>query len=221
MYMENEDILCESMQDKIYKMHHIAFQIELIVSNCYNENIKEYVINNLTMTEAETDIIYAIVDGLTEKYIMDRITGHCSLQAMLDNPIEKLEKIVDLKIIELLNMAKKYDIDVVLIKGDKKMKTLSARQIFKKKYRDSKNFMTPYVLKYGKINNNLVYEVSSGEGFDHDIIYGITFISFNSTTDKTTPENDLSCMLRSEEEVNQYIESIKIIKGENIKKVYR
>ncbi len=93
------------------------------------------------------------------------------------------------------------------------MKTLSARQIFKKKYGESKNFMTPIVVKYGKINNNLVYEVSRGEGFDHDIIYGVTFISFNSTTDKTTTEIDLSCMLRSEEEVDQYIENIKIIKG--------
>ena len=38
-----------SMQDKMYKMHHIAFQIELIVSKSYNEISKEYEINNKIM----------------------------------------------------------------------------------------------------------------------------------------------------------------------------
>ena len=114
MEKENDDV-SESMQDKIYKMHHVAFQIELIIKNCYDENIKEYVINNLVMSDDETDMIYAIIDGLTEKYIMDRITGHCSLYEMINNPIEKLEKIIDNKIIELLQIANKYGIEIIAV----------------------------------------------------------------------------------------------------------
>lgn len=104
-----------SMQAKMIKMHTIAFQIELIVYQSYNEITDQYEINNKIMTDNEIDMLYSITDGLTEKYIMDRITGHCSLQAMLDNPVEKLESIIDKKIIELLNMAKKYEIEIANI----------------------------------------------------------------------------------------------------------
>ena len=104
-----------SMQDKMYKMHHIAFQIELIVSKSYNEISKEYEINNKIMPDNESDMLYAVVDGLTEKYILDRVTGHCSLQDMLDNSIEKLESIIEAKIVELFNISKKYNIGIISV----------------------------------------------------------------------------------------------------------
>ena len=110
-----EDIIGNSIQDKIYKMHHIAFQIELIVSKSYNEISKEYEINNKIMPDNESDMLYAVVDGLTEKYILDRVTGHCSLQDMLDNSIEKLESIIEAKIVELFNISKKYNIGIISV----------------------------------------------------------------------------------------------------------
>ena len=60
-------------------------------------------------------MLYAIVDGLTEKYILDRVTGHCSLQDMLDNSIEKLESIIEAKIVELFNISKKYNIGIISV----------------------------------------------------------------------------------------------------------
>ena len=62
--------------------------------------------------DIRSDVLYAVVDGLTEKYIMDRVTGHCSLQAMLDNPIEKLESIIDTKIVELLEINGRYNFKI-------------------------------------------------------------------------------------------------------------
>ena len=108
-YMEDIE---NSMQDKMYKMHHIAFQIELIVSKSYNKISKKYEINNKIMPDNESDMLYDILDGLTEKYIMDRINGHCSLQAMLDNRVEKLESIIDTNIVELLEINGKYDFKI-------------------------------------------------------------------------------------------------------------
>ncbi len=101
-----------SMEEKMYKMHNIAFQIENTVKS-YNEKTHNYEIKHLT--DDEIDSLFAIVDGLTEKYILDRMIGHCSLQTMLDNPPEKLESIIDDKILMLLQIAKKYSIEIVQV----------------------------------------------------------------------------------------------------------
>lgn len=103
--MENEDeeIIDDSMLEKMNKMYSLAWHIE---DYYYAQKID--VCN--VMTDPETDMLYAIIDNLTGKYIIDRMTGHCSLQTMLDNPPEKLEKIIDDKIIELLKIKEKYTI---------------------------------------------------------------------------------------------------------------
>lgn len=105
----DDDIIMESMEDKLDRMHFIAFQIQDIVQS-FNEKTCNYEIKNLN--DDESDLLYAIVDGLTVKYIIDRLTGKCSLQAMLDSPIEKLEKIIDDEIVGLLEIAKKYNMQV-------------------------------------------------------------------------------------------------------------
>lgn len=60
---------------------------------------------------------------------------------------------------------------------------LTARGIIQRQYGSSKNFMTPNVIKYGKVNQCTAYELSSGEGFsknpyqqpyDRPTIYGVT-----------------------------------------------
>jgi hypothetical protein len=49
-------------------------------------------------------------------------------------------------------------------------------EIFKGVYGNSKNFMTPHVIGYGVINPNkgIVYEVSQGDDFDYNTIYGVS-----------------------------------------------
>jgi len=54
------------------------------------------------------------------------------------------------------------------------MKTYRAREIIKKAYGTSKNMMTPHVLKYGKINKDMAYELSYGRGFSRARMYGVS-----------------------------------------------
>ena len=50
----------------------------------------------------------------------------------------------------------------------------SAKEIFKIEYGNSKNFMTPNILKVGKINHNLAFELSRGTGFKNEEIFDST-----------------------------------------------
>ena len=109
MENENDEIIEKSMQDKMIKMHIIAFEIENIMTDSNKIGIDESI---LKLTDDEMDLLYGILDGLTEKFIMDRMTGHCSLQAMLDNPPEKLESIIDTDIMELIKINEKYNLKI-------------------------------------------------------------------------------------------------------------
>ena len=121
MENENDEIIEKSMQDKIIKMHMIAFEIENIMTDSNKIGIDE---SNIKMNEHEMDLLYGILDGLTEKFIMDRMTGHCSLQAMLDNPPEKLENIIDTDIIELVKINDKYNLRIDINSIDNKIATM-------------------------------------------------------------------------------------------------
>jgi len=109
MENENDEIMERSIQDKMIKMHIIAFEIENIMTDSNKIGIDESI---LKLTDDEMDLLYGILDGLTEKFIMDRMTGHCSLQAMLDNPPEKLESIIDTDIMELIKINEKYNLKI-------------------------------------------------------------------------------------------------------------
>lgn len=117
-----EDIILEkSMEDKMIKMHLIAFQIEDVMTDNNKIGIDQ---SDLKLSENEMDLLYGILDGLTEKYIVDRVTGHCSLQAMLDNPIEKLESMIDIKIVELLKINDKYGFNININEIDLKINNM-------------------------------------------------------------------------------------------------
>src|SRR3990167_11526487 len=111
MENENDKIMERSMQDKMIKMHMIALELEI-----YESIIK--------MNNTEIDILYCILDGLTEKFIMDRMTGHCSLKAMLDNPPEKLESIIDTDIAKLIKINDKYNLKIDINSIDNKIATM-------------------------------------------------------------------------------------------------
>lgn len=55
-------------------------------------------------------------------------------------------------------------------------KTMTAREMVKAAYGDSKNFMTPNVVKYGKLDKDTAFELSSGRGFKGETIYGLTVV---------------------------------------------
>ena len=99
-----------SMQDKMIKMHVIAFEIEKVMGE-----------SNIKLSDDEMNLLYCILDGLTEKYIMDRVTGHCSLQDMLDNPSKKLESIIDTEIVGLLAINEKYGFKIDISEIDNKI----------------------------------------------------------------------------------------------------
>lgn len=82
------------------------------------------------------------------------------------------------------------------------MKTsVEAKQIFKAVVKN-KNFMTPTLVGYKKIKYGAA-EITSGEGFSGNTIYGITVVKHG------VHNHDLSKCVHSIDEVNEYINSLK------------
>jgi len=52
---------------------------------------------------------------------------------------------------------------------------MTAQSIFNDFYGRSKNFLTPIVIRYGKIGDNIVYELSVGDLLDHNL-FGVTIL---------------------------------------------
>lgn len=88
------------------------------------------------------------------------------------------------------------------------MVTLTARQIIKKEYGTSKNFMTDQVLGYWKITRNSAVELSRGWFIDH-WIYGVSFVEYDPSTGKTERNTDLSNAFANEQDARNYIAELK------------
>ena len=65
------------------------------------------------------------------------------------------------------------------------MTAKSAQEIIRQEYGTARNFMTPSVIKTGKINPNVAFELSTGTGFDHNQIYGVSVVQYDPDTDTT------------------------------------
>jgi hypothetical protein len=87
--------------------------------------------------------------------------------------------------------------------------TRSAREIIKAEYGDSRNFITPYRIKTGKINKNLAYELSYGFGMDNNKLYGLTIVE--DAKDKTKRREDLSECFSSIDEAKNRIKELKML----------
>ena len=85
---------------------------------------------------------------------------------------------------------------------------LTASQILKRQYKGNKNFMTPNKIKVGKLNSNVVFELSSGRGLSGGMIYGVTIVSVNKSG-KTQPQYNLSKSFPSKNEAEAYINRLK------------
>ena len=87
-------------------------------------------------------------------------------------------------------------------------KPMSAKDIIRKEYGKSKNFVTPDVLKYGKIKKNKAYELSGGRGIFSDNLYGVSVVSVNSKG-KTKRSDRQSKVFRSKSKALTYINRLK------------
>lgn len=85
---------------------------------------------------------------------------------------------------------------------------MTAKAIFKSVYGDSTNFMTPDVLEYGELPKDRYYELSEGEGFDREPIFGVTVVFLDYDGKHKRSENE-SKLVFSMREARQYIEQLK------------
>jgi len=70
---------------------------------------------------------------------------------------------------------------------------LSAAEVIRKEYGSSPNVMTPDVISYGWIvEDRIAYEVSTGSGFRGGRIYGLSVVSIDPMSGKTSRHNRLS-----------------------------
>ena len=96
-----------------------------------------------------------------------------------------------------------------------KRKPLTASEIIRRKYKGNKNFMTPNKLKVGKVNKNVAYELSSGsDTYPYSLgrgkrLYGVSVVSANPKTLKTTALYKKSKAFGSKNEAEAYINKLK------------
>jgi hypothetical protein len=85
--------------------------------------------------------------------------------------------------------------------------TRTAKEIIKAECGNSRNLLTPYRIKIGKISKNLAYEISYGFGIGYNKLCGLTVIE--DMGDETREREDLSGCFFSMEDVKNKIEEIK------------
>lgn len=87
--------------------------------------------------------------------------------------------------------------------------TLSAREIIRKEYgQHSRNFMTPSLIRFGKIHPRRAYELSWGIGFSNNKIFGVSIVDV-STIGTTTRRTDLSDCFPTQAAAEAYIDRLK------------
>ena len=85
---------------------------------------------------------------------------------------------------------------------------MEAKELVKKEYGSSRNFMTPRVLSYGWIvKNEVAYELSQGYGIKGERIYGLSIVEWNGTDSKR--RSDLGGIFYNRDEIKQYIKQRK------------
>jgi len=85
--------------------------------------------------------------------------------------------------------------------------TQTAKEILKTAFGGSKNFMTPNLIKIGKIDLNTAYEITTGTGFNNSSLYGVIVIRATETGTKHL--NEYSKSFDSLQKAEDYIKEIK------------
>ena len=65
---------------------------------------------NLDLSEEEKDFVYSVADGLTTKFVINCIEGRCSIQQMIDWPVDKLEDLVDRELLRIQDICRRLGI---------------------------------------------------------------------------------------------------------------
>jgi len=85
----------------------------------------------------------------------------------------------------------------------------SARDILYAEYGDSKNFMTPSILKCGKAGKWRAWELSVGSGIFSAHIFGVSVVDVNPETGETDRHNDAGAAFQTRAEADSYIERLR------------
>ena len=85
---------------------------------------------------------------------------------------------------------------------------MNAIKILNKEYVNPKNLITPYILKIGKINKTMAFELSSGK-FMNEMIYGVTIVELIEKENKTIRRDDLSECFKTMSEAKKYIKNLR------------
>jgi hypothetical protein len=91
--------------------------------------------------------------------------------------------------------------------------TPTAREILRREYGDSRNFMAPNVITRGKLSRSVAYELAWGDGIEHGTkVYGVSVVRLHE--DGTTERDyDSSCCFSSLQAAKEHIESLRAVDG--------
>lgn len=76
------------------------------------------------------------------------------------------------------------------------------KEIFERVYNGATNFMTPYVERYGK-RGKVIYELSSGSGFNCERIYGVTVLSLDGEKQPTLSKGGFTKLSEAEQYIKE------------------
>jgi hypothetical protein len=84
------------------------------------------------------------------------------------------------------------------------MAKLSAKEIIEKEYGNKRDILTPNVISYGLIADNLAYQIAEGTGLEHQPIYSVSVVKLlpDGSTEKV---QELFKLFHSKEEAEDYI----------------
>ena len=93
------------------------------------------------------------------------------------------------------------------------MKNYTAREIIKKAYGDSRNFITPHLISYGKLNSTTAYEFSWGGGMSRAKMFGVS-VAKVVKGGKGQRSYELSKSFNTRTQANNYIKALKGTMGD-------
>ena len=85
----------------------------------------------------------------------------------------------------------------------------SARDILYAEYGDSKNFLTPSILRRGKAGRWRAWELSVGSGIFSARMYGVSVVDVDPETGTTDRHATQGQCFQSQEDAEQFIEQLK------------
>ena len=87
---------------------------------------------------------------------------------------------------------------------------MRARRLIKREFgEESRNFMTPRILGYGWIKDQeIAYELSEGEGFNHDRIFGVSVARLKPGGKTERLLEPVSGVFTSKTEAKQHIKKL-------------